>query len=129
MTAQILAAGAAIVTFVATLAFAPHLDNGILVGAGLAIGLYLYRTMTPRLAIPARHPDGTSRAAIEAANALTGLRPPLLDPQAVMSLYADDQFIHLVPSIDFDEQKQFREGTQAAEMIDYFAERCGTKTS
>lgn len=68
-------------------------------------------------------------AAIEAANALTGLRPPLLDPQAVMSLYADDQFIHLVPSIDFDEQKQFREGTQAAEMIDYFAEHFGTKTS
>jgi SulP family sulfate permease len=29
---------AAIVTFVATLAFAPHLDNGILIGAGLAIG-------------------------------------------------------------------------------------------
>jgi hypothetical protein len=28
-----------------------------------------------------------------------------------MSLYADDQFIHLVPSINFDEQKQFREGT------------------
>lgn len=68
-------------------------------------------------------------AAIEAANGLTGLRPPLLDPQAVMSQYADDQFIHLVPSIDFDEQKQFREGTQAAKMIDYFAEHFGTKTS
>ena len=46
-----------------------------------------------------------------------------------MSQYADDQFIHLVPSIDFDEQKQFREGTQAAKMIDYFAEHFGTKTS
>ena len=68
-------------------------------------------------------------AAIEAANGLAGLRPPLLDPQAVMSLYAEDQFIHLVPSIDFDEQKQFREGTQAAEMIDYFAEHFGAKTS
>ena len=54
---------AAIVTFVATLAFAPHLDNGILVGAGLAIGLYLYRTMTPRVAILGRHPDGTLRDA------------------------------------------------------------------
>ena len=68
-------------------------------------------------------------AAIEAANGLTGLRPPLLDPQAVMSLYADDQFIHLVPSIDFDEQKQFREGTQAAEMIDYIAKHFTTKIS
>jgi len=54
---------AAIVTFVATLGFAPHLDNGILVGAGLAIGLYLYRTMTPRVAILGRHPDGTLRDA------------------------------------------------------------------
>lgn len=65
-------------------------------------------------------------AAIEAANGLTGLRRPLLDPQAVLSLYADDQFIHLVPSINFDEQKQFREGTQASEMIDYFVKHFGT---
>lgn len=68
-------------------------------------------------------------AAIEAANGLTGLRPPLLEPQTVMSLYADDQFIHLVPSIDFAEQKQFRQGTQAAQMIDYFAKHFGGKTS
>ena len=51
---------AAMVTFVATLAFAPHLDNGIMVGAGLAIVLYLYRTMSPRVAIlgrfTGRHP-------------------------------------------------------------------------
>ncbi len=64
-------------------------------------------------------------AAIEAANGLTGLRTPLLDPQAVMSLYANHQFIHLVPSINFEEQKQFREGTQAAEMMDYFAKHFG----
>jgi SulP family sulfate permease len=49
------------VTFVATLGFAPHLDKGILVGAGLAIGLYLYRTMTPRVAILGRLQDGTLR--------------------------------------------------------------------
>ena len=52
---------AAIVTFVATLAFAPHLDNGIMVGAGLALGLYLYRTMSPRVAILGRYNDGTLR--------------------------------------------------------------------
>jgi SulP family sulfate permease len=52
---------AAIVTFVATLAFAPHLDNGIMVGAGLAILLYLYRTMKPRVVILGRHPNGTLR--------------------------------------------------------------------
>jgi SulP family sulfate permease len=52
---------ASIVTFVATLAFAPHLDNGIMIGAGLAIILYLYRTMKPRVAILGRHADGTLR--------------------------------------------------------------------
>jgi SulP family sulfate permease len=54
---------AAIVTFVATLVFAPHLDNGILLGAGVAIMLYLLRTMKPRVAILGRHPDGSLRDA------------------------------------------------------------------
>lgn len=52
---------AAVVTFIATLGFAPHLDSGIIVGAGLALVLYLYRTMRPRVAILGRHPDGTLR--------------------------------------------------------------------
>lgn len=52
---------AAIVTFIATFVFAPHLDNGIIVGAGLAMALYLYRTMQPRVAILGRHPDGNLR--------------------------------------------------------------------
>jgi SulP family sulfate permease len=54
---------ASVVTFVATLAAAPHLDKGIMIGAGLAIVLYLYRTMTPRVAILGRHPDGNLRDA------------------------------------------------------------------
>ncbi len=53
----------AVVSFVLTLAFAPHLDKGILVGAGLALILYLYRTMQPRIAVLARHADGTLRDA------------------------------------------------------------------
>jgi sulfate permease, SulP family len=52
---------ASIVTFIATLAAAPHLDKGIMVGAGLAIILYLYRTMSPRVAILGRYHDGTLR--------------------------------------------------------------------
>lgn len=54
---------ASAVTFTATLIFAPHLDNGIMVGAGLAVLLYLYRTMTPRVAILGRFHDGTLRDA------------------------------------------------------------------
>jgi SulP family sulfate permease len=53
----------AVVSFTLTLAFAPHLDKGILIGAGLALILYLYRTMQPRVALLARHPDGTLRDA------------------------------------------------------------------
>ena len=54
---------AAVVTFFATLALAPHLDKGILIGASLALILYLLRTMKPRVAILGRHPDGTLRDA------------------------------------------------------------------
>jgi len=51
----------ALVTFVVTLLAAPHLDKGIMIGAALAIGLYLYRTMAPRVAILGRYEDGTLR--------------------------------------------------------------------
>ena len=66
-------------------------------------------------------------AALEAANNLTGLRAGGLDPEDLMSLYADDQFIHLIPNIDFAEQRRFREGTQASELINYFATNFATK--
>ncbi len=49
------------VTFTITLLAAPHLDKGILIGAGLAIILYLYRTMKPRVAQLGRFKDGTLR--------------------------------------------------------------------
>jgi sulfate permease, SulP family len=51
----------ALATFLLTLIAAPHLDKGILIGAALAILLYLYRTMKPRVAILGRCPDGTLR--------------------------------------------------------------------
>ena len=54
---------AAVVTFVATLGFAPHLDTGLLVGAALAVVLYLYRTMNPSVVILSRHADGSLRDA------------------------------------------------------------------
>ena len=51
----------ALVTFAVTLLAAPHLDKGILTGAALSIGLYLYRTMAPRVAVLGRYTDGTLR--------------------------------------------------------------------
>lgn len=60
-------------------------------------------------------------AAIEAANTLVGHRTGGPDAEVVLAQYADHQLIHLIPSINFAEQREFRRGTQAAEMIDYFA--------
>jgi SulP family sulfate permease len=52
---------ASVVTFVATLGFAPHLDKGIIIGAALSIGMYLFRTMKPRISFLGRYSDGTLR--------------------------------------------------------------------
>lgn len=66
-------------------------------------------------------------AALEAANTMTSLRTGGLDPEALWQLYAEEQLIYLIPDIDFEEQQHFREGTQASEMIDYFAVNFGPK--
>ncbi|KZC39837.1 hypothetical protein RHOFW510R12_00925 [Rhodanobacter sp. FW510-R12] len=60
-------------------------------------------------------------AAVEAASTLTGRRRARVDPEATLSQYTDNQLIHLLPSIDFAEQARARQGTQAAELIDYYA--------
>lgn len=52
-----------VVTFAACLLLAPDLVRGIFFGAGLAIILHIYRDMAPRVAILARHEDGTLRDA------------------------------------------------------------------
>ncbi len=69
---------AALVTFLATLGFAPHLDKGIMIGAMLAILLHLYSTMKPRVAILGRMPDGSLRDAevnnLPASNVVTTVR-------------------------------------------------------
>ena len=54
----------AVVSFALTLLAAPHLDVGIVIGAGLSLVLYLYRTMKPRAVVLSRHPDGALRDAI-----------------------------------------------------------------
>jgi hypothetical protein len=61
-------------------------------------------------------------AAIEVANSFRGKQTGRLDPEAVLTQYSDDQIIHMFPSLDFDEQRRFRQGTQAAQVIDYFSQ-------
>ncbi|MBS1261148.1 MAG: putative sulfate transporter [Calditrichaeota bacterium] len=52
-----------VLTFVLTLAFAPHLDRGIMIGVVLSLALYLLRNMTPQTAILSKTPDGHYRNA------------------------------------------------------------------
>lgn len=42
---------AAVITFAATLAFAPHIENGIVAGILVSLGLFIYRRMGPDLAV------------------------------------------------------------------------------
>jgi len=53
----------AIVTFLLTLIVAPHLETGIVVGVILSLGLFLFRTMRPRISVLSRDIDGTLRDA------------------------------------------------------------------
>jgi len=46
---------------VLTLVMAPHLENGIVIGVVLAMALFVYRTMRPRIAVLSRFHDGTYR--------------------------------------------------------------------
>jgi SulP family sulfate permease len=50
-----------IISFVATLAFAPHLDEGIMVGVGLSLLVFLYKSMRPTIATLARYDDHSLR--------------------------------------------------------------------
>jgi MFS superfamily sulfate permease-like transporter len=53
----------AVVTFLATLFFAPHLDRGIIIGVLLSLGHLIYRRIEPRVALLSMHWDGTYRNA------------------------------------------------------------------
>ncbi|MEW6365764.1 MAG: SulP family inorganic anion transporter [Acidobacteriota bacterium] len=53
----------AVISFVATLVFAPHLDKGIMFGVALSLGHYLYRNMKPGVASLSMHPDCSLRDA------------------------------------------------------------------
>jgi MFS superfamily sulfate permease-like transporter len=46
-----------IISFICTLAFAPHLDKGIMVGVGLSLIVFLYKSTRPTVARLAMHED------------------------------------------------------------------------
>jgi len=54
-----------VISFVATLAFAPHLDKGIMVGVALSLGVFLYKSMRPQVRSLALASDNSLRCAAE----------------------------------------------------------------
>ncbi|NQT34005.1 STAS domain-containing protein [bacterium] len=52
----------AITSFVFTIAFAPHLDKGLMIGVLLSLGHYLFRNIRPDIALLSKFSDGTFRS-------------------------------------------------------------------
>jgi len=78
---------AAAITFATTLLFAPNIQDGILSGIIVSLGLFLYREMRPRIAIVSLHADGTLRDA-----ARFGL-PPIHEEIGIVRLDASLNFV------------------------------------
>ena len=55
--------GIQLASFVCTLAFAPHLDKGIMIGVAFSLGAYIFKGMKPNVAHLSLHPDGSFRDA------------------------------------------------------------------
>ena len=54
-----------IITFICTLISAPHLDKGIMVGVLLSLGMFLYKSMRPKVTTLSMSPDRSYRSAKE----------------------------------------------------------------
>ncbi len=53
-----------IFSFIMTLAFAPHLDKGIMIGVVLSLGVFLYKSMRPNVSTLSRHDDDSLKNAV-----------------------------------------------------------------
>ncbi|MDY0221292.1 MAG: SulP family inorganic anion transporter [Desulfobacterium sp.] len=53
-----------IITFIFTLAFAPHLDKGIMVGVVLSLMVFLYKSMRPKVSSLSRYDDNALRCSV-----------------------------------------------------------------
>lgn len=52
-----------VVTFVCTLITAPHLDKGIIIGVVLSLGMFLYKSMRPKVTTLSMYPDHSYQSA------------------------------------------------------------------
>lgn len=52
-----------VITFICTLYFAPHLEEGIMVGVALTFGVFIYKNLRPRVSLLSKSQDDTLRSA------------------------------------------------------------------
>jgi len=52
-----------VVTFFCTLITAPHLDKGIMIGVALSLGMFLYKSMRPKVTTLSMYPDRSYQSA------------------------------------------------------------------
>ncbi len=53
-----------VISFIATLVFAPHLDKGIMIGVALSVAVFLRKSMRPKVMSLSRYEDDSLRAAL-----------------------------------------------------------------
>jgi MFS superfamily sulfate permease-like transporter len=53
-----------VISFIATLVFAPHLDKGIMIGVALSVAVFLRKSMRPTVMSLSRYDDDSLRAAL-----------------------------------------------------------------
>lgn len=53
-----------IISFLLTLAFAPHLDKGIMIGVALSLAVFLYKCMRPNVSTLSRHADDSLKNSV-----------------------------------------------------------------
>jgi anti-anti-sigma factor len=53
-----------VISFICTLAFAPHLGKGIMIGVILSLLVFLYKSMRPKMAALSRHEDQSLRCVL-----------------------------------------------------------------
>ncbi|VVS92661.1 SulP family inorganic anion transporter [Desulfoluna spongiiphila] len=54
-----------VITFICTLYFAPHLEEGIMVGVALTFIVFIYKNLRPRVALLSRSEDQTFRSSVK----------------------------------------------------------------
>lgn len=57
---------------------------------------------------------------MDSSKAITGTKINEYN-KSIADLYKENQLLHLLPSLEFGKQKEFRKGTQGSEVIEYFS--------